>query len=121
MVLNKEELENFTGTENYYSSSFGKLKLTDGMNYLRNEANCYWLIDIVESVLGLEKIKENMEFIVWRIVVNKDKSFKVAGYRDSPFNEDTLLYEQIGTYTDFPFGEFEFYQVNDVLLLKSEY
>jgi len=117
-------LNNFHGTQQYYKSTFGKLKLTEGINYLRNKVNCYWLIDIVESVQHLKKIKEN-SFIVWKIEV-KDNSFIVKAYSDiantnSKDNKKYILYEQEGDYTDFPLKEFEFYQINDVLLLKGEY
>lgn len=112
-----KELENFNGTENYYKSTFNKLKLTDGINFLRNKVNCFWLIDIVESTQNLKKIKENVGFILWKIEV-KDKSFIVTARADT---DTPILYKQEGTYTDFPLKEFEFYQINDVLLLKSEY
>jgi len=115
-----EKLEQFHGTENYYKSTFGKLKLTDGINWLRNELNCYWLIDIIESVQHLSKVKENRKFIVWKIEVYEDKSFKVTSWKDVPYESD-LIYEQKGKYTDFPLKDFEFYQINDVLLLKGEY
>jgi hypothetical protein len=119
-ILN--ELSKFTGTEQYFKASIlYNLNLTDGINYLRNTLNCYWLIDIVGSTQQEEKIKENLSFIVWRIKVNEDKSFIVNAYRDSPFNEENLLYEQKGKFTDFKLNEFEFYQIDNVLLLKSEY
>jgi len=112
------ELVGFTGTMNYYSSTFGKLKLTDGMNYLRNKANCYWLVDIVESVQGLSSVRLARKFLIWKIEVDRDKSFKVTAREDT---ESELVYEQKGGYTDFPLRGFEFYQCDDVLLLKGEY
>jgi hypothetical protein len=134
------ELNNFTGTEQYFkASNLYNLNLTDGINFLRNKLNCYWLIDIVGSVKHLKKIQENKSFILWRIVVNEDKSFIVRAYSDyenpitlanaKPFTEEQkhehnkqyLLYEQKGKYTDFKLNEFEFYQQGEVLLLKSEY
>jgi len=115
-----KELENFSGTYDYYLSTFKKLKLTDGVNYLRNKVNCYWLIDIVESVQHLKKIKENNEFILWKIEVDKDKKAIVKALTDSG-GVGKLLYEQKLEYTDFPLDEFEFYQEGDVLLLKGEH
>jgi hypothetical protein len=121
-ILN--ELNQFHGTEQYHKSTFGQLKLTDGINYLRNKVNCFWLIDIIESVQYLKKIKEN-SFIVWKIEV-KDDSFIVRAYSDiantnSKDNTKYILYEQKGDYTDFPLNNYEFYQINDVVLLKNEY
>jgi hypothetical protein len=118
----KSDLAGFTGTMNYYRSTFGALKLTDGMHFLRERAKSYWLIDIVESVQYMPQIKKNNEFIVWRIDVQDDKTFKVTAWTDTPYHADSeLLYQQEGKYTDFPMKSFEFYQEGDVLLLRSEH
>ena len=126
-ILN--DLDKFTGTLQYFKASvLYDLNLTDGINYLRNELNCFWLIDIVGSIQNLNKIKENYSFIIHKIKVNEDKSFIFKSYKD--YNSDLteqendlkyLLYEQKSEYTDFKLNEFEFYQVGNVLLLKSEY
>lgn len=116
-----QELSQFTGTEAYHKASFfGNLVLTDGMNYLRNKLNCFWLIDIVASVQHLKEIQEEKNFIVWLIEVKKDKSFIVTAWNDTPY-ESSKLYEQKGEYTDFILDRFEFYQESEVLLLKSEH
>lgn len=111
------ELRGFTGTEQYYKSTFGRLNLTDGINHLRLKTNCFWLIDIVESVQHLKKIKNNKEFILWKIEV-KDKCFIITARADT---DTPILYKQEGDYTDFPLKELEFYQEGDVLLLKTEH
>ena len=115
-----QELNQFTGSFHYYQSTFGRLKLTDGIQYLRNIADCYWLIDIVESVQHFKRIKLNKRFIVWRIDVKDNKTFIVTAWNDTPY-QSNKLYSQEGEYTDFPLDSFEFYQCNDVVLLKSEY
>lgn len=114
------ELQKFSGTENYYTSTFQTLLLTDGVHFLRESANCYWLIDIVESVQHLEKIRNNSSFIVWRIEKQDTDKATVSAWSDIPHKSE-LLYSQELVYTDFPLKEFEFYQCGDVLLLKSEY
>lgn len=129
MEMTKEEFENFeselsqfTGTENYYKfSPFCNMVLTDGIKYLCDKLSCYWLMDIVASVQNLPKVKQNQNFILWKIKVNEDNSFVVSAYRDIPFNKANKLYMQKGKYTDFKIGYFEFYQINEVILLKSEY
>ncbi|MFH1023478.1 MAG: hypothetical protein V1809_08810 [Planctomycetota bacterium] len=114
-----DELKSFSGTEHYYRSSFGRLRLTDGMHFLRERASCYWLVDVVESVQHLAKIQEYAGFIVWQIRVSGNKAV-VSAWNDTP-GESEKLYVQEIEYTDFPLKEFEFYQVGDVLLLKGEY
>ena len=53
------QLNNFTGTEKYhrFSSLFPNILLTDGANHLANQANCFWLMDIIASVQHLSNIK----------------------------------------------------------------
>ena len=114
------ELQRFSGTENYYTSTFRRLLLTDGVHFLRESANCYWLIDIVESVQHLPKIKDNSSFIVWKIEKQDTNRATVTAWDDTP-HKSRLLYKQELVYTDFPLKEFEFYQCGNVLLLKSEY
>ena len=118
-----DELRNFTGTENYHRFSIlTPMVLTDGMKFLCDSCESYWLMDIVASVQQESKIIKNQNFIVWRIKLNDDdKGFVVSAYRDSPFNKENLLYEQVGGFTDFPLKEFEFYQCDNVILLTGEY
>ena len=120
-ILN--ELRNFSGTESYHKFSIlSNMVLTDGMNFLCQNTESFWLMDIVSSVQHLKKIVDNKEFIVWRIKLNEnDKGFVVEAYRDSPFNQANLLYQQFGGYYDFPISYLEFYQCENVILLKSEY
>ncbi|MCB8789014.1 DUF6876 family protein [Planktothrix agardhii] len=39
----KTELSQFNGTENYYKHSLG-FSYTDGINFLAENAECYWLL-----------------------------------------------------------------------------
>jgi len=111
------ELSQFTGTESYYKSTFGLLKLTEGMHWLREQLDCYWLIDIIESVQGLKQIKK-AGFQVWTLVINPDKSWVVTCKEDT---DRPVIYEQEGNWTDFKLDKIEFYCINKVVLLKSEY
>ena len=119
------DLSGFIGTEQYhYLSIFKRLKYTDGWAHLANEVGCFWLADILESVQHLPKVKENQSFIVWRIVVKDQKAVVDAHWDcegDGKFSDEKLVYKQEIEYTDFPEGTFEWYQCNDVVLLKSEY
>lgn len=47
MLIN--ELRQFTGTEKYIRHMFGSLVFTDGINYLREAAKCFWLVDAIAS------------------------------------------------------------------------
>lgn len=41
------QLNNFKGTENYYK--YGKLHYTDGIKFLVDSAERYWLLDAIAS------------------------------------------------------------------------
>ncbi len=109
------ELQQFTGTTRHYRSSFGSLLLTDGVHYLRETLNCYWLIDIVESY---QPLLRGEEFQLWGIQVNDDQSAVVEMRQDSGL--EPLVQQEIA-YSDFKLREYEFYCIQGVVLLKSEY
>lgn len=109
------ELEQFTGTTSYYRSSFGKLLLTEGIHYLRERLDCYWLIDVVESYQP--ELKE-VPFQVWSIDVKQDKSAVVEMKEDTGL--EPIVRQEI-SYTDFKLPQYEFYCIDGVVLLKSEY
>jgi hypothetical protein len=54
------QLDNFTGTENYFSHPLipGFL-ITDGVNFLRQNADCFWLIDEIGFAQSLPEIKHD--------------------------------------------------------------
>jgi len=117
-----EMIPTFTGTLEYHRSTFGRLNLTDGVDYVREKLKCFWLIDIIESTQHLKKIKEHSEFIVWQIMVFPNKKFEVTAWTDSPNDSrSVLLYKQEGDYTDFKLNSFEIWQENNVLLLAGEH
>lgn len=109
------ELEQFTGTTSYYKSSFGKLLLTDGAHYLRERLDCYWLIDVVESYQPMLK---HIPFQLWSIDVKQDKSAVVEMREDTGL--DAIIRQEI-SYTDFKLKQYEFFCIDGVVLLKSEY
>ena len=112
--MKKEDLSQFTGTEHWYKHMC-RTTYTDGIKYLADEANAYWLLDIVASYQPKHKDKP---FQIWKLTVNKDKTAVVTMKEDS--NKPVLVEQKI-EYTDFPLDEIEFYCIDGVMLLKSEY
>ena len=108
------DLEQFTGTEKYYKH-FGGVVYTDGIKYLAEQAGCYWLIDLVASYQP--KLK-NAGFQLWQIQVAPDNSAVVTCREDSDLPE---IVKQAIPYTDFPLKTFEWYFIDGVMLLQSEY
>ena len=111
----REELATFTGTRGYVKSSFGRLRLTEGIHYLRKTTECYWLIDIVESWYPFLKSRP---FQVWRIVVNDDRSAEVTCRE---YSRDYFIVRQAIHYTSFPMRDFSFFLKDNVVMLRSEY
>ena len=109
----RQELRNFTGTEQYYG--YLGFRFTDGIKYLTEKANCFWLLDIIGSYQ--HKLKE-IPFQVWTLKVNEDKTAVVEMKEDT--NQPLMVKQKI-EYTDFPMQEVKLYYIEGVLLLPSEY
>lgn len=113
-VQTEFDLSGFHGTENWYKNTFGLL-YTDGIAYLAEEAGAYWLIDLVDSYQP--KFKD-VPFQLWKIELVGDNSAIVTMRKDT--DEPSLIMQKV-EYTDFPLSELEFYCIDNVMLLKSEY
>lgn len=73
--MNKEALKNleaFTGTEGYHRISNHCL-LTDGAKHLAENADCFWLMDIIDSYMLLTKRSEGLQDMqFWKLVPTPD-------------------------------------------------
>jgi len=118
----EKNLSMFTGTEQYHRLSYLPLLATDGVAYLMENAEAFWLFDAIASYQP--KLKKE-EFQVWFLEKNKTGSGAVLkGYRDySEKNPDKFkpLVTQKIPYTDFPLKKVKLYVQNGVALLPSEY
>jgi len=112
----KEELEQFTGTMEYYRYPLGII-FTDGVKYLADKAGAYWLIDNIAS-WQVEKKVRNCPFQIWELKVNKDRTAILTMKED--INEPELVKQKI-PFTDFPLDYQKLYLANGILMLPSEY
>ena len=111
------ELSQFTGTENWYRHPVvRKMLYTDGIRYMMNTADAYWLIDEVAFQQYHPRVKTE-EFQVWILAVDLEAS--TAALRCEDGNGRVLCSKQI-PYTDFPLVEIKIYVSNNVILLPSE-
>jgi hypothetical protein len=110
----KEELNQFCGTEHYYKHLFG-IVYTDGIRFLAEECQCYWLIDLVASYQSDVKVKKE-EFQVYKLTVNPDHS-AIVEITDGNYN---IIAQQFVEFTDFPLDEITLWCSNQVLYLPSE-
>lgn len=111
------DLRQFTGTDHYYKHMFG-IRYSDGVKYLAERANCYWLLDAITSHQP-ECRKDIMlrDFQMWVLHVYADKSAILNCERDT---DDVAITQNI-EYTDFPLQQIKLYFQNGVLFLPSEY
>jgi hypothetical protein len=116
--ISKEELERnlaqFTGSEEYHKfSHFTRLLATDGVIYLAQSAECFWLLDILASVQNMPKIRRaSMQVLIF------NKSEGEVRIEDGNKN---VLYKQKIDYTDFPLDEITIWVEGNIVLLPSEH
>lgn len=113
----KNELRQFTGTERYYYNPiFERFRYTDGVKFLAEKANAYWLIEYIFSSQPHRSLR-NEQFQVWKIAVKKDNTARVS-VEDG--NDNTLVQFNL-EFTDFPLKEFALWLIDNTLILPSEY
>jgi len=111
----QENLIQFCGTEQYYRHPLGIL-ITDGVKYLADSAESWWLMDIVASYQFHDKVKLE-EFQVYKLKVNEDKS-AILNIEDGNYN---IIATQFIEWTTFPLDEIEIWFANGVCYLPSEH
>ncbi len=111
-IITQTELEQFTGTTQYFSHWTKKLKYTDGIFFVAEAAGAFWLIDLIASYQHLDE-----EFQVWTL--HKEGEFYYVECTDG---NDSVLVRQDLDFTDFPeeIVPFKAYLENNVLMLPSE-
>ena len=117
----QKNMAHATGSMSYTKHWLG-LILTDGIIQLREDADCFWLVDAIASY------KRKEEFQLWELETNlKEKSAVLTMKTDT--NNPELVRQEI-EYTDFPLKKIQFYVqlgsidgINPcyVMMLPSEY
>ena len=116
----KDGLRNFHGTEQYHRiTTFGGLQATDGVAWLVENAECYWLMEDIGIYQMDRKIRGNPElqdFQVWKLTV-KDS---VGTLTCEDGNDNVVLTHHV-SWTDFPLPVIVIWVENKVLLLPTEH
>jgi hypothetical protein len=127
----QQSLKQFTGTNNYYKHLLG-LRYTDGVQYLAEKAECYWLIDVIASHQTKKLLADRMlsDFQVWFLVVGDSHEFikpkpnykaVITCWKDTPDVGIKPTVRQDIECANFPLSELKLYLCNGVLMLPSEY
>ena len=103
------------GTEHYYTNPIYSFKYTDGVKIFCENAQSYWLLDIVNSVCRFYK-RMHQDLIIIKLEVNKDNKASISF-------EDTygIFFSQIIPFTDCPEGIWIFYFNDNVFFWNGEY
>lgn len=99
------ELAHFTGSEQFYrwNHLFKTMIITDGVKFLCDNAECWWLVDLIASHQK-KALRDSMlqDFQVWTLKVDLEKSTAVAICERDTGN--VFLTQKI-PYSDFPLAE----------------
>ncbi|MFS4467492.1 DUF6876 family protein [Maribacter sp. 2210JD10-5] len=118
----KEGLKGFGGTNFFYQIPLIRTRFTDGLKYLADVAECFWLITDTS--------------VIAKSLMNRSSFITIDFKRFSEEKQDFLGYEVEIVYsdgdgnvfekhryndTDFPLEELRLFFTDDTLMLPSEY
>ena len=113
----RSSLQSFIGTTQYHRHWSG-MRFTDGVKFLADTANSYWLLDLIASWQQKALLDPALqEFQLWELHVRPDHTATVICSRDS----DDEAFRQEIQYTDFPLDYARLYVEERVILLPSEH
>lgn len=120
--LTQSDLDQFSGTEHYYRNFTG-LIYTDGVKFLADRGNAYWLIDAIGSHQINPKLRKGRlgDLQFWKLEVKDNKAVLTCRADTDVPPAVTQKFE----YTDFPLASVEIWVGRDergrVAYLPSEH
>jgi hypothetical protein len=118
----KEQLQHFQGTEMFYQIPLLKTRFTDGLKYLANVADCFWLI--TDASVIAKSLMNRSEFVTIDFKKIPKEKQDCTGYEAEIIYTDgnDIILEKYGYWaTDFPLDELRLFFVNNTLMLPTEY
>ena len=118
----KEGLQHFHGTEMFYQIPLIRTRFTNGLKYLANVAECFWLITDV-SVIA-KSLLNRSHFITIDFKRLSEEEQDYTGYEAEIIYSDgngNIFEIHRYNFTDFPLDELRLYFVDNTLMLTSEY
>ena len=106
----------FTGSEQFYRM-YPCVIITDGVKFLCDQAQCYWLIDGIFSYQTIPKVAQE-PFQVIDLAVDLEKRTGLILVTDG---NDQELFRQVLEFTDFPMRAIKLYYTDQTVLLPWEY
>jgi hypothetical protein len=112
--LELEKLDNYTGTEHYYSVLGSKI--TDGVKYIMDNGYSWLVTDTIAVITSDEKLMKE-DFLSIKFELGKKPETGTLSITDG---NDTVFYKQNYTFTTAKRNIKMFFQ-NNTLCLMSEY
>lgn len=117
-TLSKDDLDRFTGSENWYRHAINRNVLyTDGAQHVAEHGGAYWLLDAIAICQRHEKHVAAEPFQVWKLVVRPDKGATLT----CEDGNGSVVYTQQLEFTDFPLSEVTLWFADNVIYLPSEH
>ncbi|MCP4158757.1 MAG: hypothetical protein GY760_01675 [Deltaproteobacteria bacterium] len=118
----KEGLQHFNGSEMFYKIPLIGTRFTDGLKYLANKAECFWLITDASVIAKSLSNRSHFITIDFKRLSGKEREEEqceaIIKYSDGNGN----IYEMHRyNITDFPLDELRLFFVNNTLMLPGEY
>lgn len=116
--ISEAELLPFTGTECWYRHTVNRqVRFTDGVKYVADRANAYWLLDEIAMIQMFNKQIANKRFQVWKLQVAHDLSAELL----CEDGNSRIVYSKEIASTDFPGPGVTLWFIGHTILLPSEY
>ena len=118
----KEGLQHFHGTEMFYSIPLLRTRFTDGLKYLSEVAECFWLI--TDTSVIAKSLMNRSEFVTIDFKRLSEEKQDYTGFEAEIIytdGNDNILEKHGYLSTDFPLDELRLFFVNNTLMLPSEY
>tara|TARA_R110002167_G_scaffold42508_2_gene129078 strand:+ start:261 stop:641 length:381 start_codon:yes stop_codon:yes gene_type:complete len=118
----KENLQTFSGTNFFYQIPLLKTRFTDGLKYLSEVAECFWLI--TDTSVIAKSLMNRSEFVTIDFKRLSEEKQDFTGYEAEIIytdGNDNILEKHSYRVTDFPLDELRLFFVNNTLMLPSEY
>ena len=118
----KAELQHSCGSETYYKIPLIGTRFTEGVKYLADKTECFWLITDASVIAKSLSNRSHFITIDFKRLSEKEQFEKqceaLINYSDGNGNRyETHRYKV----TDFPLDELRLYFIDDILILPSEY
>lgn len=111
-------LPHFSGTNEWFP--YMGILLTEGLKYLCESADCFWLAGIVASLRHVPQANAE-EFLTIHLSTRGSRAVFRATDGGKGGAEEKQVYRQFIDYTDMPLKEVKLFFRDGVLMLPSEY